>query len=424
MKIDMDGFTGALLAVESIKDARVLLHGAGGCRGYVAGQSNKLYPRIDFTGTKEYDIPYFYGSPRIPCTYVDEQDYILGASKKVNGAVNVVNTKKDGLTVIINTPGAALIGDDHAAILEANGLSEQFLVIEESLISTPVGSGFDRTFGHVVEWLDLKETEHRPKTVNLLGISIMDKDWKRAVKELTELLELVGLEVIATPQAGSSLDDIRESAKASLNIVIHPEYGLKTAEIYQDRCNIPYFVWEGGAPIGFGNIEDWITAVAHATDCDPAKALESIAKDRRFVFDLLMSSRGRLLSAKGGDYILDGDASEVLPIMKWFYEYLQMVPAHIRIREDNYQPIHDNIIAFLDKIGFPEVLDNEMPEYADVVISDGNWARVMKGSDKCSVGIDIKHPNNGKFDIMPRPVMGVNGVIYILDCLMNNFYKR
>ena len=74
-----DGFYGSMLASESLTDGMTILHGPGGCRGYAASLSSRYVPR-EF---KTVEGDFFFHRSRVPCTFVDRDDYIYGASKKV-----------------------------------------------------------------------------------------------------------------------------------------------------------------------------------------------------------------------------------------------------------------------------------------------------------------------------------------------------
>ena len=105
-----DGFNGAVMAVESIEDAAVFLHGPGGCRVRHMVHSSAVYPRMPPGTDADWLGPYYYGYPRVPASYLDEYDFINGAFYKLDEALPIVASKKPSLIVVINSPGAALIG--------------------------------------------------------------------------------------------------------------------------------------------------------------------------------------------------------------------------------------------------------------------------------------------------------------------------
>ena len=66
-----DGFTASVLAAESIADVRVLLNGPAGCRNRYMVLVRQLFPR-EKPDDNRFQIPYFKGQSRVPCTYIDE----------------------------------------------------------------------------------------------------------------------------------------------------------------------------------------------------------------------------------------------------------------------------------------------------------------------------------------------------------------
>ena len=149
-----DGFVGAVMAVESISDAIAFLHGPGGCRVRFMVYSSAVFPRMSLEENDEYFIPYFCGYPRVPATFLDEYDYINGAYYKLEEGLPIVDSKKPRLTVIFNSPGAGLIGDNHEKAIRESGMEDRAIWMDEALCSMPVTSGYDHTLTEIVSYLD------------------------------------------------------------------------------------------------------------------------------------------------------------------------------------------------------------------------------------------------------------------------------
>lgn len=421
MRIRPDGFTGALMAVESIDDARAILHGPGGCRICHMILSRKVYPRMEEGGMSDYDLPYFYGQPRLPCTYLEEDDYINGAYSQISDALSVVSGKNDKMMVIINSPGAALIGDNHTKAVTETGLDDRAFPIDESLISVPLSTGYDHTMRSIVEWLSPNAGEKIPKTVNILGMSILDKDWKNGLKEIKRSIELLGLKIISTPGAGCTVEELNRSVNASINIVVCPEYGLETAEYYQRTYGIPYIISPDGAPIGFDATESWIRNVAEKTSTDPKPAIDRIRSYKNDVFHILMGSRFKTIKMRGSTFSICGDASVVYPLTKWLYEYLLLTPVAVNVDEGSSPDHEKRLKEFLDSIEMSESWGKEPIEGSDFIFADGDSAAIMETSGMCMKGIDIGMPTPEPGNLIPKPILGVKGAMYILDEIMKAF---
>lgn len=419
MRIRPDGFTGALMAVESVDDARVILHGPGGCRTCHMILSRKTYPRMEAGGMMDYNLPFFYGQPRIPCTYLEEEDYISGAYDTVKDALKVVASKNDDMIVIIDSPGAALIGDDHEKAISENNLNDRAFSIGESLISVPMSAGYDVTLRSMMEWLSPDKEETIPNSVNILGMSILDKDWKNGVREIKRSMELIGLDIISTPGAGCNVNDLKRSVNASMNVVVYPEFGISLAEFYKEKYGIPYIISEKGAPIGFDATESWIKTIAEKMNADLSSALKRIDCYKNDVFDAMMGSRFKTMKLRGSSFSVCGDASVVLPLTEWLCDYMSLTPVAVRTDPGSYEPYNDSLKKFLETAGMSEAWNRE-PTESDFIFADGDTAMIMESSGMCSKGIDIGMPTINYGDLVPRPMLGAKGAMYILDEIMRS----
>ncbi|WP_270647582.1 nitrogenase component 1 [Paeniclostridium hominis] len=75
---------------------------------------------------------------------------------------------------------------------------------------------------------------------NILGFNIDKYNYVSDVKELERIMkELFNKDVNTIFTADSSIEDIENAGKASLNIVVRKE-GLKAAQCMHEKCNIPY----------------------------------------------------------------------------------------------------------------------------------------------------------------------------------------
>lgn len=411
MMVRPDGFIGSVMAIEGISDATVLMHGPDGCRKNLTVLSSKCYPRRD--DSVDAYTPYYSGMSRIPCTGVVSTDYIFGSYGKVSDALSFLAGRDTGLVAVIPTPGAALIGDDCGKAVSEAKMDGRALVMESDLGSTPLGHGIDRTLATVVSHL-AERSEHVRGTVNLIGLSILMKDWPTVVEEFTHILGLMGLEVVCTLGAGSSVDDIRRSGSAEFCVVICPEYARETVEAYRG-LGVPS-VDIGVSPVGFEATIEWICSVADATGRDPMDALAYVDGFRRRAFSCMSASR---TSVRGWSFSIDGEASVVYPLTRWLSEDLLMCPSAVTVCPGGSEASMESLSAFLAAGGFDDVLGSEHPSFSDALLCAGNTARLEQAAKRCRKGIDISFPSISNVDFRRSPVFGPSGVMYILDRLMN-----
>ena len=413
-----DGFDGAVMAVESISDAVAFLHGPGGCRVRLMTHSSAVFPRIYRGDGWNYLVPYYYGYPRVPATYLDEYDYINGAAYKVVEGLGTVKRTEPNLIVIINSPGAALIGDNHEKAIRDAGLEDRAVFMDESLVSMPMTSCYDHTMCTVLRKLDPGESDHVKDTVLLMGITIIDKDWKAAVRELSRYLEAMGLQVMCSPGAGASTEDLRNSVRAEYAVEVCPEACASMAEFYRGH-GVKVIRSDAGAPVGFDAIESWLEAVADATGKDPSVPLGWIADEKDRINEKFEGMMYNALRIKAMTFSVAGTSSVVRPLTEWLYSYLAMAPVAVNVDpgEDPYEV--SELKAFLESVDYADAFGREPVPGCGVVFCEGITAETMAINGECKIGVPIGHSSMGLDDVIPRPVYGIQGVRYFLDEILH-----
>jgi len=413
-RICMDGFTGALMAVESFSDGRAVLHGPGGCRNYHTFLTSVCYPRAKPADFKKYSQPYFFGQARMPCTYIDEDNYINGSEGKLEECIPAICRIDDNFDVFINSPGAALIGDNITDAIERAGFKDKAMAVEESLISQPFSSSYDHTIKSILEWKSPKKKETIPRSVNILGVPISAIDWQDVITEFVSLLSDMGITVISSPGAGCSSSDLEESTAAEYNVCISSEYCKRTAELYEKKYGIPTIFSEMGAPVGLDAVEHWAKNIGKIIGADTSKVEERIRQAKARVFRRI---KGSMYSrrVKCSRFTIMADSSVAYPLTKWLHEYLCMVPASISVDPGEDDKMVSCIVGFLREIGLREAWNSDPAQKVDFVFTDGHTAESQVMIGTCRKGIDIAMPTLYRVNFIPRPVYGINGSMYILD---------
>lgn len=413
MKVRPDGFIGMVMGIEGISDATTLMHGPDGCRKNLTVLSSKCYPR----GQSHVDMstPYYRGMPRIPCTGVVSSDYIFGSYRKVVDALTFLKEESPGLVVIVSTPGASLIGDDCQKAIRESGMEDVAMAMDADPISHPLGYGFDRTMSEIASKLAVPAVSKQKGRVNVLGANVLMKDWPTVVEEFSHMLSLMGLEVGCFLGAGCSVEDIRQSGSAEFNIVLLPEYAEKTAETYARLFGTPS-VSPRFAPVGFDATVEWLEYVAGATGTDCSAALEFVAGMRSRAYRCMLACRNRV---RGESFALDAEASVAYPLAKWLMDSFSMVPCSITMSPGGCEASIESLSTFLEEKSLEEMIGAEVPGFADVILCDGNTARLKQGAKLCRKGIDISFPSISNVDFRRSPVFGPSGALYLLDRLMN-----
>lgn len=420
-RICMDGFTGALLAVESFKDGCAVLHGPGGCRNYHTFLSSLCYPRANPGDFKKYSQQYFFGQSRIPCTFIDEDNYINGSDKKLEECIPLIcNMNEHCFNVFIESPGAALIGDNIPDAIERSGFSDGAMAIEESLISQPFSTSYDHTIKSILEWKSPKKKTTIPNSVNILGLPISSNDWEDSLMDLKLMLSEMDIEVISSPGAGCSSADLELSTSAEFNVCVSPEYCTRTSSFYDTEYGIPTIFSDMGAPVGFDATEYWANNIAKAMNADTTMMTQHVHKYKERAFKRIS---GSLYSqrVKCSRFTIMTDSSIMYPLTRWLYNYLCMVPISISADPGADKNMVNSTIKFLEEAGLKEALYTDpAANKVDFMFTDGQTAETQMMMGTCRKGVDIALPNLSRANFIPRPIYGLNGSLYILDEVFNS----
>lgn len=412
----LDGFAAALLAVESFTDGHAVLHGPGGCRNYNSFTSSQCFPRKERRDNERFYGKYFFGNRRLPCTYVDEYDYINGTKEKLMDSIPIICDSFPGeFCVFVQSPGVALIGDNITDCIAKAGYSNRAAAVNESLISQPFAPSYDHTVLTVLKWMHPARRKARKGTVNILGLPITANDWSVALEEFRGHLESMGLEVISAPGAGCSSEELRASVEAEFNVVIQREYCRHTADYYRDEYGIECIECDQGAPVGFDALESWIDRIAEATGADPEKPREKIMDAKRRAFRIL-SSTVYLKSPKYRRFSVVSESSVALPLTRWLFSYLFMMPAAAVCTKGSDQEYRGRLSGFLEGIDCPDAMDRD-PDGAETsyLFADGQYAALAEATGLCDKGIDIGLPSLLRVNFLSRPIFGIHGAMYLLD---------
>ena len=407
-----DGLAGALMAAEGFTDVTTVLHGPGGCRFRYMRLASELNPKKTDPPCPR-DRNFFFGVPRIPSTFLDEFDYIYGGSERLDGVLKEVSVE-DGYIAVVESPAAALIGDDVGSAVSRNGMEDRVLVLRKHLVSMPMNEGFDEMCREAVRFVSPEGSETERGSVNLIGLPILCKDWEGSIEELTRILDLMGLKVNMSIGSGCSIADLNESTSAEFNVAVFPEFCQGTASMFEQGYGIPT-VGSGFAPIGFGPVREWIRAVAEQTGKDPSKALEYVDGTDRKARRILKSDARRASTTHGMHYSINAGASVAYPLVRWFYEYLSMIPDSIEV-PFGLPGTADLLESFLSERSL-EGSFTAAPVGGDLMVSSGDYAHMCHLSGDYASYLDVGFPPGRGFNFRNGTILGATGAMNILDSL-------
>ena len=418
-----DSLSGAVFAIEGIKDACVVLNGPTGCKFYHAAISDSQYMRgLTFEPSK-YSDSYYMGQARVPCTYLDGHDYVFGSGEKLKDILKLLDEESYGLIAVINTPGAALIGDDLDGFLEREVTKTPCFSIENTGYSGKFSEGHQKAVLAALRNINMmprKESEIRKKTVNFLGFSIYQKYFEQNYQALKSLLALCGISVIAAPGAGDCVEMLSQMAEAELNIVVFPEYGHETAVLMENTYGIPFISLDEGLPIGFDGTMSFITQVCRRVGANPHSAMSKVNEARARAYLHLARYSSLLGLPKGATFGIKAESSVCYALTKWLCSYLGMIPAAISVLPDRDDLSMQKLTDFLRQIDCLSVMEAPFIETPmHILFADGSTIAQARLNNKKVCGVELSLPSLGYLDVTDKYILGENGALFLLEQILN-----
>ena len=429
--ISPDSITGMIFAMEGIRDAIVLLNGPMGCRFYHSSTSGFLMLRPLLylplkEGGKRVPVDYnylndwFFRQERVPCTYLDGHDYVYGTAEKAEEALLFIEKNVDfSIIAIVNSPGAALIGDDlhdiarrtlpdkRVIFLESPGYSESFengfsratLILLQSLAhemsrrTSSYESGPAPGISPMKTMNSSEASDHTspPKSVNILGLSIWHRYCEGDIRELKNLFGLCGISVNAVLCADISPESLLSIPAADLNVVLYPEYGLEAAKYLRNEFGMPYYLCEI-PPIGFSATEKIFSDICALLGASDAALKEQSERCRALAWNKI-----------NGIFQMYGK------------------PAGVKYHVSVFPSLKEGYCRFLTSyLGMTE----SSPEEAELLFSDANRISELMLTNKQFCGIEIAFPGMGYTDLTVKTHLGLSGAMLLIEQVLNGIMSK
>ena len=421
--IEPDSLSGVIFALEGVEGTTVLLNGPTGCKYYHSSISDsQTFRQLDFDPLS-FPLTWYFGQPRVPCDYLDNGDYVYGSEKKLTEALEYFGKAPEvGMLCIVNSPGAALIGDDLEGIARRALDGKPFMTLETPGFSEGMCAGHEKAACAIADAL-ADDTDDcaapDPRTVNVLGLSLYQRHYTGDIAEIRRLLEAMGLTVNCMLCASGTVDEVRALPHAALNIVIHPELGLKTAQHLQARFGTPYFVCDG-LPIGFAATERFARDIAQVTGADPAPVFNECREARKRAFSYISRLNSLTGLPTGVPFAAEGTFSELAAYTEFFLEYLALVPVALTPTFPQADCERARLETLLEDAGFADVLGRDPAQEAPELFfgSGATIARLRLASVRFS-GVETILPTLGYLDVVPKTHLGPQGALQLVESVLN-----
>ncbi len=407
--ITADSLTGAVFALEGMRNAVVLLNGPMGCRFYHSTTSRFLMTRpllklpAGQDGTREpvdYNTlnDWFFRQERVPCTCLDGYDYVYGTKEKVREALTFIRDSVDlDLLAIVNSPGACLIGDDLKETARSVLGGTRTVMVESPGLSGTFEEGWSRAATALLEqagtalWRERMPEKRTGKRVNLLGLSVWQRYFEGDLAELKRLFALCGAEVTAALCADCSVEELARMPEADLNVVLDPAAGTEAARYLERICGTPWAVFPG-FPVGFSATERMFEEIGKLLGTSCEVLLEESGRARALAWYKIEQVYATSGKPRGVTFFVGGSAAQKQAYESFLTEYLGMEPSD--------------------------------PERAELVFGDANLISELMLKNRRFCGIEISLPGMGYIDLVPKTHMGIRGALFLIEQVLNGLMSR
>jgi nitrogenase molybdenum-iron protein alpha/beta subunit len=364
---------------------------------------------------------WYFGQPRVPCTCLDNGDYVYGSSDKLTEALEFLSDNSAfDLLAIVNSPGATLIGDDLHGIAKSSIPDKPVVVLETPGFSSDICAGYEAAAMALIKQLQFRRSETiQPKTVNILGFSIYQRYFTGDVAEINRLMALCGVHINCFLCSGGDMESIRNIPTAALNVVVHPEYGFKTAEYLKTLYGTPYYVC-AGPPVGFDATESMMTDICGLVQADQAAVLSVSEKARARAYAFISRVNSLTGLPKGVTFAVEGTYSELCAYTDFFVRYFGMLPDCLSVLNARSDGFRKQLIALLEELGVSGALGRDILETsAELVFGSGNTISKLKLKKHVFSGIETSLPSLGYYDVIPKTHLGISGALLLTEQILN-----
>ncbi|AIQ12775.1 nitrogenase component 1 [Paenibacillus durus] len=270
---------GAIGTIQSLPRAIPILHSSSGCGGNLAGA---------LSGASGYNGGNYCGGQALPSSNVSERDIVFGGEGRLQEQIeNTLKVMDGDLYFVVTGCMVEMIGDNvHAVTKRFKGGDLPVLAAETVSFKGNSYYGYELVLETLFRDFVEKTTEKDAKTVNLWGVVPMqDVFWKGNLGVLKNLLKKLGIETNTFFGQGETLDNLKNAAKASLNIVVSDAYGIEAAKVFEEVHGVPYLTVQ--LPVGDHGTSRFLRTVGKTLGVDDIKIEKLIQEERKAYYPYL-----------------------------------------------------------------------------------------------------------------------------------------
>lgn len=386
---------GIIFTVSSINEACVIEFGPSGTTHYA----------VEAIGSLNGE-----DKAKIYSTHMSESDVTFGNYDRLEKAIiEIDNNIRPKYIFVMASSVSSIIGTDIIGI--CNILSES---VSCKLIPITTGGLRDDYNQGVEELLYIlakevvKDSNEKFDSFNIIGCTIDQFNFLSDCEEIKRMMKtFFKKEVNATFTSYTSIDEIENASKSSLNIVLRKE-GIKAADFMKDKYNIPYVYKK---PYGIKNTEEFINEIQKVTkwDLDKNAYEDEVSSIKKYLFNI---KRKFYFYEESKKCAVFGDYDTALG----FRDLLEELGLEVdRVNILHNADCNDKSVY----IGNDELDRSKYLKESDLLVLLADGASIdMKHNSK--LDIQISNPNLKSVNIYPyTPFVGLRGILYIIEKTLN-----
>ncbi len=418
--ITPDSFSGLVFAMEGIDNTVVLINGPTGCKFYHSAVSDSQSIHQFEFDPLNYPEKFYFGQPRVPCTYLDNRDYVYGSMDKLTEALDFLSNEVSfDLLAVINSPGASLIGDNLKDIVSRKVKGKKYVVIETPGFSDNICSGFEKAAIETLKQLCSPMGAVKSARVNILGLSIFHKNYRGDVEEIKRLFKMCGIEINCFLCSECNPESIEKIPAADLNIVLNPEYGYNTAIFLKEMYKTSYYICDG-PPIGFEATEKFMRDICGILNKDCSLFTAESEKSRADAYAFISRVNSLTGLPKGVNFALEGTYSEIYSYTSFLVKYFGMILECASVLNEEIDVFKDRAVKLLSEMKLEGAMQHDiLNTKSELVFANGNTIAQLKLKGHSFSGIEISLPTLGYIDVIPKTQLGLKGALMLTEQVLN-----
>ena len=386
---------GIIWTLSSIEDACVIEFGPAGTTHYA----------VEGIGSLNGD-----DRAKIYSTHMDQSDVTFGKYDRLEKAIVEIDVNiKPKYMFVMASSISSIIGADIESVCETlkESVNAKLIPITTGGLKDDYNVGVEYMLNTLVKEIT-KDTNVRDlNKYNIIGANVDKYNFLSDVEELKRTMkELFNKEANTIFTCDTSIEDIENAAKASLNIVVRKE-GLKAAEYMKEKYNIPYIY---NSLYGLINMTNFIKEVENIDGYDLNN--ENYKKEVDVVRSNIINLKRRFYFYEGNKKCaVFGDYDTVVGLK----DLLEELGLEIDRREVLYRDYND------------EALISAGSEFDRMKYLKNNQLLGLFGDGPCldmihdsKLDLQVSNPNLDRVNIYPfTPFIGFRGTLNIIEKIMN-----